>query len=99
MYKNLSIIFALLILISCSNNNENTNELKYPESKKIDFTENLHGYEISDSYRWLEDFTSEESIDWIERQNSFTKQFIKKNGDFMTFFVFYFDKLKLLENN
>ena len=79
MYKNLSIIFALLILISCSNNNENTTELKYPESKKIDFTESLHGYEISDSYRWLENFTSEESIDWIERQNSFTKQFIKKN--------------------
>ena len=79
MYKNLSITFFLLILISCSNNNENTTELKYPESKKIDFTESLHGYEISDSYRWLEDFTSEESIDWIERQNSFTKKFIKKN--------------------
>ena len=79
MYKILSITFFLLILISCSNNNENTTELKYPESKKIDFTESLHGYEISDSYRWLEDFTSEESIDWIERQNSFTKQFIKKN--------------------
>ena len=68
-----------MILISCSNNNENTTELRCPESKKIDFTENLHGYEISDSYRWLEDFTSDESIDWIERQNNFTKQFIKKN--------------------
>ena len=68
-----------MILISCSNNNENTTELRYPESKKIDFTENLHGYEISDSYRWLEDFTSDESIDWIERQNNFTKKFIKKN--------------------
>lgn len=79
MYKNLSITSFLLILISCSNNNENMTELKYPESKKIDFTENLHGYEISDSYRWLEDFTSDESIDWIERQNNFTKQFIKKN--------------------
>ena len=79
MHKNLSITFFLLILISCSNNNENTTELKYPESKKIDFIENLHGYEISDSYRWLEDFTSDESIDWIERQNNFTKQFIKKN--------------------
>lgn len=79
MHKNLSITFFLLILISCSNNNENTTELRYPESKKIDFTENLHGYEISDSYRWLEDFTSDESIDWIERQNNFTKQFIKKN--------------------
>ena len=79
MHKNLSITFFLLILISCSNNNENTTKLKYPESKKIDFTENLHGYEIIDSYRWLEDFTSDESIDWIERQNNFTKQFIKKN--------------------
>ena len=79
MHKNLSITFFLLILISCSNNNENKTDLKYPESKKIDFTENLHGYEISDSYRWLEDFTSDESIDWIERQNNFTKQFIKKN--------------------
>jgi len=79
MHKNLPITFFLLIVISCSNNNENTTELKYPESKKIDFTENLHGYEISDSYRWLEDFTSDESIDWIERQNNFTKQFIKKN--------------------
>ena len=79
MHKNLPTTFFLLILISCSNNNENTTELKYPESKKIDFTENLHGYEISDSYRWLEDFTSDESIDWIERQNNFTKQFIKKN--------------------
>ena len=79
MHKNLSITFFLLILISCSNNNENTTKLKYPESKKIDFTENLHGYEIIDSYRWLEDFTSDESIDWIERQNNFTKQFIRKN--------------------
>ena len=79
MHKNLPTTFFLLILISCSNNNENSTELKYPESKKIDFTENLHGYEISDSYRWLEDFTSDESIDWIERQNNFTKQFIKKN--------------------
>ena len=79
MYKYLSATFFLLILISCSNNNENTTKPKYPESKKIDFTENLHGYEISDSYRWLEDFTSDESVDWIERQNKFTRQFIQKN--------------------
>ena len=79
MYKYLSTTFFLLILISCSNNNENTTKPKYPESKKIDFTENLHGYEISDSYRWLEDFTSDESVDWIQRQNKFTNQFIQKN--------------------
>ena len=52
----------------------------YPESKKINFSETIHGYEIEDSYRWLEDFTSEESVDWVERQNKFTKKFIGKNA-------------------
>ena len=76
MYKTFFSLFALIILVSCSNQDEGN---AYPESKKIDFIENIHGYEISDSYRWLEDFTSDESIDWVERQNDFTKKYIGKN--------------------
>jgi prolyl oligopeptidase len=53
--------------------------MNYPEAKKIEFTENIHGYEINDSYRWLEDFTSNDSLDWVKRQNKFTKAFISKN--------------------
>ena len=76
MYKTFFSLFALIILVSCSNQDEGN---AYPESKKIDFIENIHGYEISDSYRWLEDFTSDDSIDWVERQNDFTKKYIGKN--------------------
>ena len=76
MYKNYVSLTLLIVIISCSSQD---NELEYPESTKIDFSENLHGYQINDSYRWLEDFTSDESLDWVKRQNKFTQNFIKKN--------------------
>ena len=76
MYKKFLSLSSLIILISCSSNDDGS---VYPESKKINFVENIHGYEISDSYRWLEDFTSDESINWVKRQNNFTKKYIGKN--------------------
>ena len=76
MYKKYISLALLVSIISCSSQD---NELEYPESTKIDFSENLHGYQINDSYRWLEDFTSDESLDWVKRQNKFTQNFIKKN--------------------
>ena len=75
MYKVCSNLFLLILLISCSDQDSS----EYPESKKEKFTEIIHGYEVSDSYRWLEDFTSDDSIDWVDRQNKFTKRFINKN--------------------
>ncbi len=76
MYKKILGLFVLLTLISCS---KSSNEITYPTSKKNDFTETIHGYEISDSYRWLEEFTSEESTAWVNKQNKFSKKFISKN--------------------
>ena len=76
MYKLCLNIFLILIITSCSNQNSSG----YPETKKEKFTETIHGYEISDSYRWLEDFTSDDSLDWVKKQNKFTKTFISKNN-------------------
>ena len=76
MYKLCINIFLILIITACSNQNTTS----YPETKKEEFTETIHGYEISDSYRWLEDFTSDDSLDWVKRQNKFTKTFISKNN-------------------
>ena len=67
---------VILLLVGCTNE---APEISYPTSKKIDFVETIHGYEIEDRYRWLEDFTSEESKEWVERQNKFTKKYIGKN--------------------
>ena len=75
MYKLCLNIFLILIITACSNQKTSG----YPETKKEEFTETIHGYEISDSYRWLEDFTSDDSLDWVKRQNKFTKTFISNN--------------------
>ena len=75
MYKLCLNIFLILAITSCSNQNTSS----YPETKKEEFAETIHGYEISDSYRWLEDFTSDDSLDWVKRQNKFTKTFISNN--------------------
>ena len=76
MYKNFLSLTLLILLISCGNQND---EIVYPDSKQIDFNETIHGYQIQDSYRWLEDFTSAESLRWVKKQNKFTKKFIGKN--------------------
>jgi len=67
---------VLILLLSCSNEPQ---EISYPNSQKIDFVETIHGYEIKDQYRWLEDFTSSDSQEWVKKQNDFTKKFIDKN--------------------
>ena len=67
---------VLLLLLGCSNEPQ---EISYPNSQKIDFVETIHGYEIEDQYRWLEDFTSSDSQKWVKKQNDFTKKFIDKN--------------------
>ena len=77
MNKNISFLIPITFLIfGCSNEPK---EINYPESKKIDFVETIHGYEIRDDYRWLEDFTSDESEAWVDEQNRFTQNFIGQN--------------------
>ncbi len=47
-----------------------------PVSEVRPVTETLHGVEITDPYRWLEDQDSPETRDWIERQNAYTDEVI-----------------------
>ena len=43
-----------------------------PASEVRPVTETLHGVELTDPYRWLEDQESAETRDWINRQNAYT---------------------------
>jgi len=45
----------------------------YPESRRDDVVETLHGHQIADPYRWLEDPDSSDTQDWVDRQNAFTQ--------------------------
>jgi len=40
-------------------------ELEYPPARRLDLTEDVLGYQVSDPYRWLEDDTSGERAGWL----------------------------------
>nr|XP_061797970.1 prolyl endopeptidase-like [Nerophis lumbriciformis] len=45
-----------------------------PETRVEAVTDVLHGLELNDPYRWLEDQDSADTRAWIERQNAYTDQ-------------------------
>ncbi len=47
--------------------------MTYPESRRDDVVETLHGHQIADPYRWLEDPDSADTRDWVNRQNEYTQ--------------------------
>ncbi|MFG1908122.1 prolyl oligopeptidase family protein [Kribbella sp. NPDC048928] len=47
--------------------------MTYPESRRDDVVETLHGRQIADPYRWLEDPDSPDTQDWVNRQNAYTQ--------------------------
>ncbi|MFB6454630.1 prolyl oligopeptidase family protein [Chitinophaga sp. Hz27] len=53
-------------------------DIKYPETKKVDITDEYHGNKISDPYRWLEDDNSAETKAWVHAQNAITQDYLSK---------------------
>jgi prolyl oligopeptidase len=47
--------------------------MKYPPAKQVDCLDTLHGIEVPDPYRWLEDAGSRESRTWVDAQNALTR--------------------------
>jgi prolyl oligopeptidase len=48
------------------------NDLVYPGANRSDTVDNLHGTEVADPYRWLEDPESADTTSWITAQNKLT---------------------------
>ncbi len=46
--------------------------LRYPESRRVNHVDVIHGVKVPDPYRWLEDIDSPETRRWIEEQNKVT---------------------------
>ena len=79
--RNIIVYGFFFVLLSCTTENlSDTDLISYPESRTVPFIETLHGTEISDPYRWLEDFTGDEANAWAEKQNAFTQTFIKETA-------------------
>jgi prolyl oligopeptidase len=53
-------------------------KVKYPETKKVEQTDDYHGTKIADSYRWLEEDVrkSKEVADWVKAENEVTEAYL-----------------------
>ncbi len=57
------------------------NQLKYPNTKKVEVSDNYHGHLVNDPYRWLEDTESSDTQVWIGQQNEVTDHYLSAIPD------------------
>ncbi len=67
-------ILATLALPACSKYDSGSSTIQYPDTVKIDHTDNYHGTAVADPYRWLEDDVRESEAvkQWVDKQNETT---------------------------
>jgi len=53
-------------------------QLKYPETKKVDVVDDYFGTKVADPYRWLEDDNSPETAEWVKEENKVTNEYLSK---------------------
>lgn len=53
----------------------------YPETHTEDVTDNYHGRQVADPYRWLEDVESEATAAWVKAQNNVTQGYLQALPD------------------
>jgi prolyl oligopeptidase len=73
MKKCIAILTLITLITSCKDKG-----MVYPETKKGSFADTIHGELLSDPYRWLEDDRSDETKDWVIRQNKVTFDYLNQ---------------------
>lgn len=52
--------------------------LTYPKARRTDYTELIHGKNVADPYRWMENIDSPETKAWIKAENEVTEKYMSK---------------------
>lgn len=73
-YNKLSVAVAAFAFAAVSA--QNSNVLKYPETKKVSHTDTYFGTQVSDPYRWLEDDRAEDTKAWVQQEVKFTQDYL-----------------------
>ncbi len=82
MKLNLLLICTAGIAVACTSNEKSMKypsiAVTYPETRKVDQTDDYHGTLLADPYRWLEIDTASEVESWVEAQNEVTFGYLEK---------------------
>lgn len=68
-----TVLCSILLFNSCGTKQVKIN---YPETKKIEHSDNYFGTDVKDPYRWLEDDNSAETEEWVKAQNKVTFEYL-----------------------
>ncbi len=68
-----------LVTTNCTSNKKSQiKTMPYPETAKVDVTDNYHGTVVADPYRWLEDDNSAETAAWVAAENEVTFDYLSQ---------------------
>lgn len=68
-----------LAVVACSSEKKTKITMKpYPQTAKVDVTDNYHGTVVADPYRWLEDDNSPETAAWVAAENEVTFDYLSQ---------------------
>ncbi|WP_372775449.1 prolyl oligopeptidase family protein [Mangrovibacterium sp.] len=70
--KQLVYLLIMTIMVSCSE------KLNYPQTAKVDVSDEYYGTVVEDPYRWLENDTSAQTAEWVEVQNEVTFAYLNQ---------------------
>ena len=76
MRQLLTILIVSLMVASCTNGGKTP--IAYPETAKKEVVDTIFGTPVTDPYRWLEDDMSDETADWVKRQNVVTFGYLEQ---------------------
>lgn len=82
MYRTLTDRFARIVAITFAFTFATAaaaDKPQYPATRVEDVVESLHGVEIHDPYRWLEEEESPAAKEWIASQNAFTRAYLDRH--------------------
>lgn len=76
------LVFVALIpiaMVSCKNKTDFKNiEIQYPETTKVDVSDEYFGTVVADPYRWLENDTAADVEEWVIAQNKVTNAYLEQ---------------------
>jgi prolyl oligopeptidase len=71
--KNFYVLFFIILSFGCTTQNMN-----YPVTKKVQVVDTFYNVPVEDPHRWLEDDNSEETAEWVKKQNELTFSYLNK---------------------
>ena len=70
-------LLAALVSLNASAHAQDARRFHYPETAKVEHSDDYHGTAVADPYRWLEDANSPQTQAWVEAQNKVTFDYLR----------------------